>query len=162
MAKHKTPSQKENAPAIPSPDQGDEAVVPEIAAEIPAAEDDEALALKEVHFDIKHDLQKRVDLYLRDRLPDYSRAMLQKLVKQGTVMINGRAAKSSTMLRSGDSVHVILPRLAPQEALPENIPLEIIYEDSQFIAVNKQSGLIVHPARGHWNGTLINALLFHG
>ncbi|MCL2639673.1 MAG: RluA family pseudouridine synthase, partial [Phycisphaerales bacterium] len=122
---------------------------------------EETPALQEVHFDIRHDLQKRVDLYLRDRLPDYSRAMLQKLVKQGVVIVNGRAAKSSTVLRAGDSVHVTLPRLAPREALPEDIPLEIVYEDDQFIAVNKQAGLIVHPARGHWNGTLINALLFH-
>lgn len=117
--------------------------------------------LQEVRFDIKHDLQKRVDLYLRDRLPDYSRAMLQKLVKQGAVLVNGRPAKSSTELRSGDAVHVTLPKLAPREAVPEEIPLDIIHEDEHFIAINKQSGLIVHPARGHWSGTLINALLFH-
>jgi 23S rRNA pseudouridine1911/1915/1917 synthase len=124
-------------------------------------EEDEGVGLQELSFDIKHDLQKRVDLYLRDRLPDYSRAMLQKLVKAGSVMVNGRAAKSSTVLRSGDSVRVTLPKLSPQEALPENIPLNIVHEDEQFIAVNKQAKLIVHPARGHWNGTLINALLWH-
>jgi 23S rRNA pseudouridine1911/1915/1917 synthase len=117
--------------------------------------------LQVVEFDIRHDLQKRVDLYLRDRLPDYSRAMLQKVVKSGAVLVNGRVAKSSTELRSGDQVKVTLPKAAPREALPENIPLEVVYEDEQFIALNKQSGLIVHPARGHWTGTLINALLFH-
>ncbi len=76
-------------------------------------------------------------------------------------MVNGRAAKSSTELRSGDVVKVTLPHVAPREAVGEEIPLEIVHEDEQFIAVNKQAGLIVHPARGHWTGTLINALLWH-
>ncbi|HVT82461.1 MAG TPA: RluA family pseudouridine synthase [Phycisphaerae bacterium] len=129
----------------------------EPAPNLPEDEDE----LQELTFDIRHDLQKRVDLYLRDRLPDYSRAMLQRLVKSGAVQVNGRAAKSSTMLRSGDSVHVILPVASPEESLPEDIPLDILYEDDDFIALNKQAGLIVHPARGHWTGTLINGLLFH-
>ena len=137
------------------------------ANEPPAADESTSVdegageALQELHFEIRHDLQKRVDLYLRDRLPDYSRAMLQKLVKSGAVIVNGRPAKSSTVIRAGDLVDVTLPRAAPQEALPENIPLDIIYEDENFIAINKQAGLIVHPARGHWTGTLINALLWH-
>ncbi len=122
---------------------------------------EEVEPLQELTFEIRHDLQKRVDLYLRDRLPDYSRAMLQKLVKSGIVIVNGRPAKSSTVLRSGDVLQVTLPHAAPTEALPENIPLDIIYEDDHFIAINKQAGLIVHPARGHWTGTLINALLHH-
>jgi len=151
----------EVVPAVVSP-PAPEPLSDPIAAEDPAVlEEEETVGLQELTFDIKHDLKKRVDLYLRDRLPDYSRAMLQKLVKAGSVMVNGRPAKSSTSLRSGDTVTVTLPRLSPQEALPENIPLEIIHEDEQFIAVNKQAGLIVHPARGHWNGTLINALLWH-
>lgn len=87
--------------------------------------------------------------------------MLQRLVKSGAVQVNGRAAKSSTMLRSGDNVHVTLPVASPEESLPEDIPLNILYEDDDFIALNKQAGLIVHPARGHWTGTLINGLLFH-
>ncbi len=125
----------------------------------PVSADEEIL--EQMQFDIKHDLQKRVDLYLRDRLPDMSRAMLQKMVKAGGVMVNGRAAKSSTLLRAGDVVNVALPKVVPLESLPENIPLAIVHEDEQFIAVNKQAGLIVHPARGHWSGTLINALLWH-
>ncbi len=114
-----------------------------------------------IRYEIRHDLQKRVDLYLRDRLPDYSRAMLQKLIKGGSVLINDRPAKSSTIIRANDVVEVALPRTAPEEALPENIPLEIIHEDEHFLTVNKQAGLIVHPARGHWTGTLINALVYH-
>jgi 23S rRNA pseudouridine1911/1915/1917 synthase len=124
-------------------------------AELPEEE------LQQVHFEIKHDLQKRVDLYLRDRLPDYSRSLLQKLIKAGNVLINGRVAKSSTVLRSNDVLDVTLPHAPPEEAQAENIPLEIVYEDEGFLAVNKQSKLIVHPARGHWTGTLINALLYH-
>ena len=127
----------------------------------PEVEGGEEEPLQHLTFDIRHDLQKRVDLYLRDRLPDYSRAMLQKLVKSGAVVVNGRAAKPSTVIRSGDQVEIKLPKAVPEESLPEDIPLDIVYEDEQFIAINKQAGLIVHPARGHWTGTLINALLHH-
>jgi 23S rRNA pseudouridine1911/1915/1917 synthase len=117
--------------------------------------------LHHIRYEIRHDLQKRVDLYLRDRLPLWSRAMLQRLVKSGTVFVNGKAAKSSTVLRAGDVIEATLPVVSPQESLPEEIPLHIIYEDDGFIALNKQANLIVHPARGHWSGTLINALLYH-
>jgi 23S rRNA pseudouridine1911/1915/1917 synthase len=128
----------------------------------PSAVDTESEeVLQELHFEIRHDLQKRVDLYLRDRLPAYSRAMIQKLCHAGSVQVNGHVAKPSTVIRAGDVVHAILPHAPPEEAQPENIPLDIVYEDEHFIAVNKQAGLIVHPARGHWTGTLINALLYH-
>src|SRR6185369_3022460 len=76
-------------------------------------------------------------------------------------MVNGRPAKSSTELRAGDKVSVTLPVVEPPEAVAEKIPLDIIYEDDVLIAINKQSGLIVHPARGNWSGTLINGLLYH-
>jgi 23S rRNA pseudouridine1911/1915/1917 synthase len=117
--------------------------------------------LEQVRYEIRHNLQKRLDLYLRDRLPDYSRNMLQKLIKAGHALVNGRPGKNSTLLHSGDVVEVTLPHAPPEEAQPEDIPLDIVYEDEGFLAVNKQAGLIVHPARGHWTGTLINALLWH-
>jgi len=117
--------------------------------------------LHQLRFEIKHDLEKRTDLYLRDRLPDYSRNMIHKLIDVGGVIVNGRPAKKSTVLNAGDIVDVTLPKLAPLEAQPENIPLNILYEDDDFIALNKQANLIVHPARGNWSGTLINALLWH-
>jgi 23S rRNA pseudouridine1911/1915/1917 synthase len=132
--------------------------VPPSAA--PASSSDEQ-KLHHIRFEIRHDLQKRVDLYLRDRLPLWSRAMLQRLVKSGTVFVNGKVAKSSTVLRAGDVIEATLPVVSPQEALPEEIPLDIVYEDDGFIALNKQANLIVHPARGHWSGTLINGLLYH-
>ncbi len=154
---------------LPAPEalDADEAASPE---DLPEGEDAVAASAGEegprlvgqvMTFEIKHDLQKRVDLYLKDRLPDFSRAMLQKLVKSGAVIVNERPAKSSTTLRAGDVLRVTVPKLAPPESLPENIPLDIVHEDDQFIALNKQAGLIVHPARGHWSGTLINALLYH-
>jgi 23S rRNA pseudouridine1911/1915/1917 synthase len=132
--------------------------LPDVEIPLPVPDDE---GVQTLNYAIKHDLKKRVDLYLKDRLPAYSRNMIQKLVKQGSVLVNDRPAKSSTVLRAGDSVQISLPNIAPDEAQPENIPLTIVYEDEQFLAVNKQAGLIVHPARGHWTGTLINALLHH-
>jgi 23S rRNA pseudouridine1911/1915/1917 synthase len=132
-----------------------------VSTPLDTAELPEEDGVQQIHFEIKHDLQKRIDLYLRDRLPDYSRSAIQKIVKAGAVLVNGRPAKSSTVLRANDVLDVTLPRAAPDEALPENIPLDIVYEDEGFIAINKQAKLIVHPARGHWTGTLINALLWH-
>ncbi len=117
--------------------------------------------IHQLRFALKHDLQKRIDVYLRDRLPAYSRAMIQKLIRTGAVIVNGRAAKSSTVLRNGDTLEVLLPKARPDRLFPEDIPLNIVYEDDQLIALNKQANLIVHPARGHWSGTLINALLHH-
>lgn len=132
--------------------------------ELPAAEADIEAGeegLERLTFSIRHDLQKRLDLYLRDRLANHSRAMLQKLIRSGAIEVNGRAAKASTMLRSGDMVKVELPPAPVREALPENIPLNIVYEDDQFMAIDKQADLLVHPARGHWTGTLINGLVHH-
>jgi 23S rRNA pseudouridine1911/1915/1917 synthase len=117
--------------------------------------------LSEREFHITHDLVKRLDLYLKDRLPHHSRASLQKLIKAGMAKVNGRIARASTVLRAGDIVCVQMPPVSSHEAQPEPIPLTIIYEDDHFIAINKQRGLLVHPARGNWTGTMINALLHH-
>ncbi len=117
-------------------------------------------ALDHIEFHIRHDLQKRLDLYLRDRLPHHSRSMLQKLIRAGAALVNDRPAKSSTLLRTGDKVQLDIPPAVDHHALPENIPLQVVYEDDHFLAVNKQADLLVHPARGHWTGTLINALLY--
>ena len=117
--------------------------------------------METTQFNIRHDLQKRLDIYLRDRLSTHSRSMLQKLIKSGTVLVNGRPAKVSTLLRSGDCVELKIPPAVQREILPENIPLDILHEDDDFIAINKQTDLIVHPARGHWSGTMTNALVYH-
>ncbi|MCL5946023.1 MAG: RluA family pseudouridine synthase [Planctomycetes bacterium] len=122
-------------------------------------ETDEGLEV--VQFNLGHDLQKRLDIYLHERLFTHSRSMLQKLIKSGTVLVNGRPAKASTLLRRGDCVELKVPPPAQREILPENIPLDILYEDGDLIAINKQRDLIVHPARGHWSGTMTNGLLYH-
>ena len=134
-----------------------------IAAEPPVApsETEQEEGLEQHHFVIRHDLQKRLDIYLRDRMPHHSRSMLQKLIKGGLVFVNSRAAKASTILRSGDAVDIAAPRVVEHKAEAEKIPLNIIYEDDDFIAINKQADLLVHPARGHWTGTLINGLIHH-
>lgn len=149
-------------PLPPEPQYTAHAALPDaVSAEVADTAELPEEDFEQIRYDIRHDLMKRVDVYLRDRLPDYSRAMIQKLVKHGDVKVNGRNAKSSTVLRADDVVEVTLPHAAPEEAQGEDIPLDIVYEDAHFIALNKQANLIVHPARGHWSGTLINALIFY-
>ncbi len=139
----------------------DEAQPDDLELAEPLALPDSDEGMEALTFNIRHDLQKRLDIYLRDRLSTHSRSMLQKLIKSGTVLVNGRAAKVSTLLRSGDRVELQVPPAVEREILPENIPLEILYEDDHFIAINKPTNLLVHPARGHWTGTMTNALVYH-
>ena len=117
--------------------------------------------LEHYRFVLRHDLRKRLDLYLRDRLTAYSRAWLQKLIKAQQTRVNGRPARASTILRAGDVVELDCPPLARRQAAPEAMPLDILYEDDDFLALNKPAGVIVHPARGRWSGTLINGLIYH-
>src|ERR1043166_6476849 len=131
-------------PQLPDPPATPDDLDLDTSAEAAPPEADSEEPLQELYFEIRHDLQKRVDLYLRDRLPAYSRAMIQKLCRAGNITVNGHAAKSSTVIRAGDVVRATLPHAPPEEALPENIPLDIVYEDEHFLAVNKQPGLIVH------------------
>ncbi|HEV3122829.1 MAG TPA: RluA family pseudouridine synthase [Isosphaeraceae bacterium] len=104
---------------------------------------------------------KRVDAYLASRFPDYSRSVIQKVIDAGAVLINGAVTKASYHVRLDDQIRVWLPELADEAPAPENIPVPIIYEDAAFVVVNKAPGLVTHPAKGHWNGTLVNALQFH-
>lgn len=104
---------------------------------------------------------RRLDKYLGGRLSQLSRTTIQKLIKEQAVTINGRSAKPSTKLSPGDTVDLIMPPPEIKEIVPENIPLNIIYEDEDIIIINKQADLIVHPARGYKKGTLVNALAYH-
>ncbi len=124
-----------------------------------AANDDDAPV--SVTFTLSHDLDKRLDRYLVDRIPFQSRTALQRLIDEGAVLVNNRVAKASTRLRLGDVVQAMLPPPPSNEVPMEEIPIEILFEDSDLIVVNKQPGLIVHPARSHKSGTLINALAWH-
>ena len=104
---------------------------------------------------------KRLDLFLANREPTLSRSALQRLIEAGCIQINGQAVKASQKIRSGDRITLDIPRPTPIELTPEPIPLAILYEDEALAVLNKPAGLVVHPAPGHWSGTLVNALLHH-
>lgn len=104
---------------------------------------------------------RRIDVYLADRFPRFSRSAIQHLIEANLITVNGLACKSSYRLKAGDKVDLSLPPPELTPLKPEPIPLDILYEDEYFIVVNKQPGLIVHPARGHMSGTLLNALVYH-
>jgi len=102
---------------------------------------------------------QRLDKFLVERLPKtFSRAYLQKLVRNSDVLVNGVPAKSHHKLRSGEKVEVGIPRMIPTAVVPEDLPLDIAYEDDSLLVVNKSGDMVVHPAPGNWSGTLVNAL----
>ena len=104
---------------------------------------------------------KRIDSVLDELLPDVSRARLQKLLSEGKVYVNGKAVKKSYKVAENDQISFEIPPLQELDAVPEDIPIDIVYEDDELLVVNKPKGLVVHPAPGHENHTLVNALLFH-
>ena len=104
---------------------------------------------------------ERLDKALASHFENMSRSYLQKLVKDGAVFVNGKPAKGSYKTTCGDEIKLQLPELKPISAEPEPIPLDILYEDEDVILINKPKGMVVHPAAGHLNGTLVNALLYH-
>lgn len=103
----------------------------------------------------------RIDKYLAEQLPDITRSYLQKLLKDGSVQMNGKPVKASTKTAVGAVIALIIPEPEEPEILPENIPLDILYEDSDVILINKPKNMVVHPAAGHYTGTLVNALMYH-
>ena len=105
--------------------------------------------------------RSRLDKYLQNRLKSISRNQIQKLIALGGVTVNAHLPKASTMLHKGDVVEVILPPRPVTELVPQPIPLDVVFEDEHLITVNKPSGLIVHPAKSHLSGTLLNALAYH-
>lgn len=104
---------------------------------------------------------ERLDRYLAECLPELSRSQLKKLIDEGQILLDQQPAKASSKLRGGEIVELTLPEPAPVEALPEKIPLHILFEDDQLIVIDKPAGMVVHPAAGHSTGTLVNALLYH-
>jgi len=105
--------------------------------------------------------ERRLDKYLHGRFSNLSRRFIQDAIKAGAVTVNSKVAKQSFKLSPGDTIHLTLPEPPSKEILPEDIPLNIIYEDSELIVLDKQPGMIVHPARGNTHGTLVNALAFY-
>lgn len=104
---------------------------------------------------------ERLDTFLRGKFPAVSRGAIQRLIEQGHIKVNGRTVKPTHAPRVGEQVEVHWPEARPAEAQPEEIPLEIIHEDDALLVVNKPPGLVVHPAFGHEEHTLVNALLHH-
>ena len=103
----------------------------------------------------------RLDAFLAAQLADVSRATIQKAILSGDCFVNDRSIKASYKVRAGDEIQLELPAVLPLEAAPENIPLDIVYEDDDLIVVNKPAGMVVHPGAGVWSGTLANALVYH-
>lgn len=107
------------------------------------------------------DAGKRVDKLLSEQLPELTRSAIQNLMRDGCVTLNGSAIKKNAKASVGDEIYIELPEPKQTEIQPENIPLDIVYEDDDIIVVNKPRGMVVHPAPGNWNGTLVNALMYH-
>ena len=104
---------------------------------------------------------ERIDKFLAEVMEDYSSSFLQKQFKEGNITVNGKAAKASLKVSEDDEVVVFLPENQEPDIEPENIPLDILYEDDQLLVVNKPKGMVVHPSAGHYSGTLVNALMYH-
>jgi 23S rRNA pseudouridine1911/1915/1917 synthase len=103
----------------------------------------------------------RLDSFLRDRFPAASRGALQRLIEEGHIRVNGHTVKPTHTPHAGDRVEVHWPEAKPAAAQPENMPLDVLFEDKFLLVLNKPSGLVVHPAAGHEEHTLVNALLHH-
>ena len=145
-----------------SGDPIDDADFPDETEEL---DEDEFLALdpdKPVTFKAKREAKgTRLDVYVVARFQRLSRTQVQRLIRDGEVLVNGRKVKPSYEIAGAEKISVRVPAPAARELVPEYMPLDIIYEDEVMIAVNKPTGIVVHPARGHWGGTLINAIMYH-
>ncbi|MDD6208857.1 MAG: RluA family pseudouridine synthase [Clostridiales bacterium] len=110
---------------------------------------------------VKEDQSGRIDKFLSDEYPDFSRARIQKLLKDGKILVNGKSVKASYLIEYKDLIEINEPEPIIPDILPENIPLDIIYEDEDVILINKGKNMVVHPAPGHYEHTLVNALMYH-
>ncbi|MBR2594585.1 MAG: RluA family pseudouridine synthase [Firmicutes bacterium] len=104
---------------------------------------------------------RRVDVFVAECLEEISRSRVQSLLESENILVNGKKVKSNYKLKINDMVSVSMPPLYEAEIVPEDIPLDILYEDEHIIVVNKPKGMVVHPAPGHFSGTLVNALMYH-
>lgn len=117
--------------------------------------------MQEVFFTIESEQGVRIDKFLSEALSDASRSYVQKLIKDGAVTVNESPVKANYKLTTEDQVCIRIPDLTEPDILPEPIPLAILYEDSDLLVINKPKGMVVHPAPGHYSGTLVNALMYH-
>lgn len=115
-------------------------------------------------FNLEYDEPKkaRLDAFLNEQIEDLTRSQLQKFIKDGNVLVNeAPVSKTGAKLTKGDKILVNVPEEEPIKAIPENIPIDVVYEDSDVLVVNKLQGMVVHPAAGHPDKTLVNAILYH-
>ena len=113
-------------------------------------------------FQISEELEdERIDKALSYLMETLSRSYIQKMIKDGNVFVNGAAVKANYRVKTDDDVHFMLPKAQEPDIEPEDIPLDVLYEDDSVLVVNKPKGMVVHPAAGHYSGTLVNAVMFH-
>ena len=112
-------------------------------------------------FEIQEHQQMRLDKYLSEQFPEQTRSYLQKLIKEGEVLVNGKTVKTGYQLSKGDEVCVNIPEPKELDVEPQKMDLDIVYEDEDVILINKPKGMVVHPAPGHTTDTLVNGLLYH-
>ena len=112
-------------------------------------------------FEIQENQQMRLDKYLAEQFPEQTRSYLQKLIKDGEVLVNGKNVKTGYQLSKGDEVSVNIPQPKELDVEPQKMDLDIVYEDEDVILINKPKGMVVHPAPGHTTDTLVNGLLYH-
>lgn len=117
---------------------------------------------KEYIFYVKEDKNERIDVYLSSKMQDFSRSFITNLAKKDGVFVNGKKVLASYRIKSGDNIKLIIEEkvLEKKEILPENIEIDIIYEDDDVVVVNKKRGMVVHPAAGNYTNTLVNALMY--
>lgn len=130
-------------------------------AYVNAREDGDDEFVARVRFTLARDIKDRLDKYLTTRIKFMSRNKLQELIDQGGASVNGSTAKSSTKLRVHDTIDLVLPPPPSGELEPDNIPLDVLYEDQHILVINKQPDIIVHPARMENRGTMLNALIHY-
>ena len=112
-------------------------------------------------FQIEIEGGERIDKFLTNEMVDYSRSYVQKLIKDGHVKVGDKTVKANYKLSYDEIIRVEIPDLTEPDIVAENIPLDILYEDDDILFVNKPKGMVVHPAAGHYSGTLVNALMYH-
>ena len=108
-----------------------------------------------------NNMNERIDKFVALRFPDVSRTHIQKLIAEEYILVNNGTVKSNYKLNLGDEITVQIPKAIEPEIQAEEIPLDVLYEDDDIIVINKPKQMVVHPARGHYTGTLVNALLYH-
>lgn len=118
--------------------------------------------MEEIIFNVEaSESGNRIDKFLSEKIENQSRSYIQKLLKDGHVLVNDKSVKSNYKVQEKDQICVLLPELKEPDILPEDIPLDILYEDSDVLVINKPKGMVVHPSAGHYSQTVVNAVMFH-